>query len=68
VTRGMLGYSLGRSQDQTEEVEAEGTYLKTKINLKSQKSQTSLCWVAHVMFLNFEEGMVSRGIKYSLHL
>ena len=32
----MLEYSLERSQDQTEEVEAEGTYLKTKIKLKSQ--------------------------------
>ena len=34
--RGMLEYSLERSQDQTEEVEVEDTYLKTKINLKSQ--------------------------------
>ena len=32
----MLEYSLDGSQDQKEEVEAEGTYLKTKINLKSQ--------------------------------
>lgn len=36
VTWGMLEYSLDGSQDQKEEVEAEGTYLKTKINLTSQ--------------------------------
>jgi hypothetical protein len=36
VTRGMLEYSLDVSQAQAEELEAEGTYLKTKINLKIQ--------------------------------